>query len=323
MAKMDWNIPANLQPHPEDYAFDLDATLRGVVGIRAGIPLDAFTAGPLGTERAGSGVVIAGGLVLTMAYLITEAETIWLSTADGRVVPGHTLAIDGESGFGLVQPLGRLVLPELEIDDSDPAEPGAKALLAAACGRHRALKTRIVGRQEFAGYWEYLLEEALFTAPAHPSWGGAPLIGEDGRVLGIGSLILQQGDEAGRRTDMNMVVPTSLLRTVLPDMTAYGRVNRPPRPWLGLYASESDETVIVGDVAPGAPAERAGIRPGDRLVTLDGEAITDLATVWRRLWACGSAGAAVALSLARDETRLDITVITADRSAFLRTPRLH
>ncbi len=323
MAKMDWDIPANLQPHPDDYAFDLDAALRGVVGLRAGIPLDAFTAGPLGTERAGSGVMIDGGLVLTMAYLITEAETIWLSTADGRVVPGHALATDSESGFGLVQPLGRLALPALEFGDPGPIEPGAKALLAAACGRHRALETRVVGRQEFAGYWEYLLEDALFTAPAHPSWGGAALIGEDGRLLGIGSLILQQGDGQGRRTDMNMVVPVSLLGAVLGDMTTYGRVNRPPRPWLGLYASESDETVIVGDVAPGAPAERAGIRPGDRLIALEGEAVTDLAGAWRRLWACGSAGAPVALSLARDDTRLDITVISADRSAFLRSPRLH
>ena len=323
MATMNWNIPANLQPQPSDYEFDLDAVLRSVVGLRSTVPLDAFTAGPLGTDRAGSGVVIEGGLVLTMAYLITEAETIWLSTCDGRVVQGHALAIDSESGFGLVQPLGRLELPQAALGGAGSAEPGTRALLAAACGRHRAIETRIVGRQEFAGYWEYLLEDALFIAPAHPSWGGAALLGTDGHLLGIGSLILQQGDTSGRRTDMNMVVPTSLLPAILTDMTSYGRVNRPPRPWLGLYASESDDIVVVGDVASGAPAERAGVQPGDHLLAVDGETVSDLAAAWRRVWAAGSAGAPVALSLARDETRLEITVISADRNKYLRSPRLH
>jgi S1-C subfamily serine protease len=323
MAKTDRDIPHNLQPRASDYGFDLEACLRSVVGLRADIPGDAFTAGTLGTERAGNGICIRGGLVLTMAYLVTEADTIWLSTADGWAVPGHALAVDFETGFGLVQPLGRLGVPELAIGDSNALEIGAPALLAAAGGRQRTIETQVVGRQEFAGYWEYLIDDALFTAPAHPFWGGAGLIGADGRLLGVGSLILQQGDEKGRRVDMNMVVPTALLTPILDELVQHGRVNRPARPWLGLYAMESEDAVVVGGVSDGGPADKAGLRAGDRIVAVDGDEVTDLGSLWRRVWSAGTAGARVRMSIGRDDELLHVTIHSADRSSFLRAPRLH
>ena len=180
MAK-EWDIPSELQPDPADYGFDLDEVLSAVVGLRATAPSDAFTAAALGTDREGSGVVISDdGLLLTMGYLITEAETVWITSADGRAIPGHALAFDGETGFGLVQPLGKLNLPKLEFGESGPVKLGDAVLFASAGGRRRAIETKVVGRQEFAGYWEYLLDEAIFTAPAHPFWGGGALIGADG-----------------------------------------------------------------------------------------------------------------------------------------------
>jgi S1-C subfamily serine protease len=322
MAK-DRDIPQNLQPRPADYSFDLETVLRGIVTLRADIPGDAFTAEALGTERAGSGVAIAPGLVLTMAYLIMESESIWLTTHDGRAIAGHALAIDYETGFGLVQPLGRLDVPEIAIGDSNALQVGDQALLAAAGGRHRAVETRIVGRQEFAGYWEYAIDDALFTAPAHPFWGGAGLIGGDGKLLGIGSLILQQGDEKGRRVDMNMVVPTALLTPVLDELTRFGRLNRPARPWLGLFAMENEEAVMVGGVAEGGPADKAGLKPGDRIISVDGDEITDLAGLWRRVWAAGTAGARVKLSISRDDQIRNVTLHSVDRISVLRSPRLH
>ncbi|HTR17982.1 MAG TPA: S1C family serine protease [Acetobacteraceae bacterium] len=323
MAEKERDIPPNLQPHAADYTFDLDHLLQGIVRLRANVPDAAFTASTLGTERSGSGVAIEGGLVLTMAYLVMEAETVWLTTGDGRVLPGHVLALDVESGFALVQPLGRLDAPELRFGDPDRLEIGAHALLAAAGGRSSAMETRIVGRQEFAGYWEYLLDDALFTAPAHPFWGGTALLGPDGALLGIGSLILQQPDPKGRRVDMNVVVPISRLLPVLGDLVRLGRVNRPARPWLGLFAMENDEAVVVGGLAPGGPAERAGIRAGDRIIAVGGEEISDLAGLWRQIWSCGPAGTLVTLRLARDEDELTVDVLTADRATFLRAPRLH
>jgi S1-C subfamily serine protease len=286
------------------------------------VPADAFTARVLGTEREGSGVVIRDNLVLTVGYLVTEAETIWITAADGRAVPGHALAVDQETGFGLVQALGRLGVAPLEFGDSEGLHVGAPAILAAAGGRGHAVACKLVARQPFAGYWEYLLEDALFTAPAHPSWGGAGLIGPDGRLLGIGSLILQQGEE-GRRLDLNMVVPVHRLSPVLDDLLTYGRVNRPPRPWLGLYATEDDEGVAIASLAPGGPAENSGVRTGDRVLAVAGAAVTDLAELWRAVWSCGDAGATVKLKLGRSRGSRDVAVVSGDRASFLKHPRMH
>jgi S1-C subfamily serine protease len=322
MQDRDWSIPNNLQPAPSDYAFDLDRALRAVVTLRANVPADAYTAGALGTERIGSGVVIGKGLVLTIGYLITEAETVWLIDTDGRAVPGHALAYDQTTGFGLVQALGRLDLPALELGDSDKLPIGSAAILAAAGGRQHAIETKVVGRQEFAGYWEYLLDEAIFTSPAHPFWSGAPLIGADGRLLGTGSLILQQGD-GKRRHDMNMIVPVSILRPVLDDLMTLGRVNAPPRPWLGVFVMENDGGLVVGGVADNGPAEKAGLRPGDRVVGFGDEEISDLGLLWRRLWSSGSPGTPVRLRVQRDDAEVVVRVRSADRAAFLRAPRMH
>jgi len=323
MPNPDWEIPLNLQPDPDDYRFDLARVLRSVVGLRANVPADAFTAGALGTERAGSGVVIrADGLVLTIGYLITEAESVWLISHDGRAVPGHALAYDQTTGLGLVQALGRLDLAALELGDSDALRVGETTILAAGGGREHAIEAKVVGRQEFAGYWEYLLEEAIYTAPAHPFWSGGALLGADGRLLGVGSLILQQGDGKGRRADMNMVVPIGLLPPILDDLLTLGRTG-PPRPWLGVYVMEGEGGLLVGGLADGGPAERAGLHAGDRITGFGEEEVGDLATLWRRLWASGAAGSTVRLRFSRDGSEMAVRVTTADRARFLRAPRLH
>ncbi len=324
MKNEDWEIPPNLRPDPDDYSFDLERALRAVVSLKSYIPADAFTANTLGTERAGSGVMIREtGLIATIGYLVTEAETIWITSSDGQVVPGHALAVDQETGFGLVQALGKLSLPHLDIGYSDRLKVGDQAVFAAGGGRHHAVETRIVGRQEFAGYWEYALDDALFTAPAHPFWGGCGLIGTDGKLMGIGSLILQQGDQRGRRLDMNMVVPIGHLAPILKDLLTYGRVNRPARPWLGMYATEADDAIVVGGLASNGPAEQAGVRAGDRILAVNDDEVPDLGGLWRRVWASGSAGAEVRLQIQRDGNERRISIRSADRTAFLKSPKLH
>ncbi len=324
MPNTDWEIPANLQPDPDDYPFDLDRALRAVVGLKSYIPHDAFTADTLGTERVGSGVIIReSGLIATIGYLITEAETIWITSADGRAIAGHALATDQETGFGLVQALGRLDMPPLELGDLDALKLGDPVVFAASGGRHRAVETRVVARQEFAGHWEYVLEDAIFTAPAHPFWGGCGLLGADGKLLGTGSLILQQGDGKGRRLDMNMVVPIGQLAPILDDLTTYGRVNRPARPWLGMFAAETEDALVVGGLAEKGPAVQAGVRAGDRILAVNGEEAPDLGGLWRRIWASGSAGADVRLRILRDTGPVSVTVRSADRTKFLKSPKLH
>ena len=210
----DWKVPASAQPKSADYAYDLDLALSAMVALHATVPADAFTAETLGTERAGNGVFIRNGVVLTIGYLITEAETIWLTLSDGRSVPGHVLGYDQETGFGLVQALAKLDVPALKLGESAAASLGERVVLGGAGGRHRSVAGRIVAKQEFAGYWEYVLDEAIFTAPAHPNWGGTALIGPAGDLLGIGSLQLQHAVEKGQAQNINMVVPIDLLKPI-------------------------------------------------------------------------------------------------------------
>lgn len=323
MAKSEPSIPPALHPKAADYGFDLEAALRAVVALRASVPDDAFTAGTLGTERAGSAVHIRPGIFLTIGYLITEAEVVWLSAADGQAVPGHALAIDQETGFGLVQALGRIELPVLALGDSTAARVGEAAIFAAAGGRRHAVSAKVAGRQEFAGPWEYLLEDAIFTSPAHPFWGGGALIGTDGTLLGIGSLVLQQGGEGGRKQDMNMVVPVQLLTPILDDMLRTGRANRPARPWLGLYAMEDDEALVVGGLADDGPADKAGVRAGDRILAVNGNEVPDLAGLWRAVWASGPAGASVHVSLGRGNRAAAVTIASVDRTRVLKSPSMH
>ena len=323
MAKSEQGIPTNLQPKAAEYDFDLETALRSVVALRATVPEDAFTAGTLGTERAGSAVHIRPGLFLTIGYLITESESVWLTASDGNTVAGHATAYDGESGFGLVQALGRLDVPVMELGDSAGARVGEPVIFAAAGGRRQSVAAKVAGRQEFAGYWEYLLDDAIFTAPAHPFWGGGALIGPEGELLGIGSLILQQGGEGGKRQDMNMVVPVQLLQPILDDLLRYGQVNRPARPWLGIYAMEDDDTLVIGGLADSGPAEKAGVRTGDRILAVNQAAVPDLAGLWREIWSAGPAGAPVRLTLGRGDRETSVTIASADRARFLISPSLH
>lgn len=322
-AQDDWTIPASVRPRPADYAYDLDQAVSAVVALSARVPEAAFTAEVLGTERAGNGVLIrADGLVLTVGYLVTEADTIWLTGNDGRSVPGHVLGYDAATGFGLVQALGPLELPVLPLGDSRTLKVGDRAVLAGAGGRGRCVAVELVARQEFAGYWEYVLDQALFTAPAHPHWGGTALIGPAGELLGIGSLQLQQGGE-GRARAINMVVPIELLPPILDDLATLGRPNRPARPWLGVYAAEGAEGVVVMGIAEGGPAARADLRVGDVVEAVAGRPVVDLAGFFRGVWDLGRPGVRVPLTLRRDGRVIELAMASGDRDRFLMSPPLH
>jgi S1-C subfamily serine protease len=326
--KPDWEIPLLAQPKPEEFDFDLDRALQAVVGLQANIPEDAFTAATLGTERVGSGVVIRDtGLVLTIGYLITEAESVWLSTADGRATPGHALAIDHETGFGLVQALGRLNMPALELGRSSEIK-AADPVIVAGGGRRQSVRAAVIGKQEFAGYWEYLLNEAIFTAPAHPFWGGTGLIGGDGRLLGIGSLHVQQVTEPDAPPrDINMVVPIDLLKPILDELLTYGKRNKAPRPWLGIFTVDNDAKVVVARVSERGPAAVAGIKEGDAIWAVRDESVTSVADFYRQLWASGIAGTEIPIEVVRDDGRgsartIWLRVKSADRASFLKRPQL-
>ena len=318
-----WAFPTALQPNPAETRFDLQAALDAVVMLRAEVPEDAFTAQILGTERAGNGVVIRDdGLVLTIGYLITEAQSIWLTTNRGAAVPGHALGYDQTTGFGLVLPLAPLGVRPLARGSAVSAAPGDGVFVIGQGGRAHSLKAKVIAKREFAGYWEYVLDEALFTAPAHPQWGGAALLSEEGRLLAIGSLLVQEA-VGGKTVDGNMFVPIDLLDPILADMASVGRVARAARPWMGLYATELDGHLVIGGLAPGGPAEKAGARIGDLLVEAAGERVTGLAAFFRKVWSLGPAGTLIPLTISRQGSLSRLELRSADRSDFLKKPRLH
>jgi S1-C subfamily serine protease len=315
-------VPPSAQPRPEDYGYDLERALSSVVGLHSIIPPDGFTAETLGVERAGNGVLIDNGLVLTIGYLITEAATVWLHLGDGHVVEGHALGFDQETGFGLVQALGSIDLPALAIGSARAIDIGERVVIGGAGGRTRSLAGRIAAKQEFAGYWEYVLDEAIFTYPAHPNWGGTALISPQGELIGIGSLQLERARE-GKSEHLNLVVPIDLLKPILDDLRKFGRVNKPARPWLGLYSTEIEDKIVAVGIAPKGPAARAELKTGDVILAVKGEKVSSLAAFYRKVWALGHAGVEVPLTLYREGVTFDVRVNSSDRVKFLKAPRMH
>ncbi len=317
-------VDPSLRPDPATVRFDLEHALLSIVSLHTKIPESAFTASSLGDERSGHGVLIGdNGLILTIGYLIIEAETVWLLDGRGRAVQAHVVGYDQETGFGLVQALERLDLPVMELGSSAALDLGDSVIVAGNGGVAGAVAAEVVAKQEFAGYWEYVLDEALFTAPPHPFWGGAGLIDRHGRLGGIGSLFVQHNPGTAPSFDGNMVVPIDLLKPILDNLSTMGRSGRPPRPWLGLITAEADGKIVVAGLADGGPAERADIRVGDLVVGVGGAPVTGLAAMFRRIWSMGGAGVEVPLTVYRDGDALEINVRSGDRSDFLVSPRLH
>ena len=318
-----WAFPEALQPKPNETQFDLARAFNAVVLVRAEVPPDGYTVSNLGTERGGYGVVIReDGLVLTIGYLINEASQIWLTTNRGAVVAGYRLGYDQATGFGLIQPLGKLDAPHLPRGLASDVKVGDSAFVIGHGGTAHALKTRIIGKREFAGYWEYLLDEALFTAPAHPQWGGAALLDAQGNLIGIGSLLVQQ-ELNGEAVHVNMFVPIDLLSPILDGMLQTGRSPEPPHPWLGMSTQDPEGKLVVSKISPGGPAQRAGVKVGDMVLGVGAQRVHGLAEFFRTVWRLGPAGVEVPLMVSRAGDVLHITVKSADRSDFLKKPNLH
>lgn len=305
-------------PAAEQEQLDPERLVRSIVGIRAVVPPDSQSARSLGTEREGSGVVIDGsGLILTIGYTVMEASEIQVTGADGRSYPANMIAYDPVSGFGLLRAELGFQAPWLRLADSAAVKEG-DTLLALSGGDGRgAAAVKVVSKREFAGYWEYLLDEALFTFPPIRAFNGAALVNREGRLVGIGSLLVMEAME-GRGLPGNMFVPVSTLEPILADLLAYGRRQEPARPWLGVTLREEMGRLMVEKVSPRSPAESAGLRPGDLIVGVGGQRFTGLADFYRKLWGLGPAGVVVPLEVMRGATLTPVPVPSADRVRFLR-----
>ena len=294
--------------------------MQSVVAVQTRSDEQANTARTLGQQRLGSGVVIAPDTVLTIGYLLMEAESVDVIDHQGRRIPAQVRAVDYASGLGLVRALVPLRLEAVPLGDSDALPtPGKLWTLGQRESELTALE--LVSRKPFAAGWEYLLESPLMTLPAVNNWSGAGLFDQQGRLVGIGSLLVQ--DVFGDRLPLpgNLYVPVNLVKDPLPELLRTGKRPGPAPSWLGLNTQAlPGGGLAVLRVSPDSPAERGGIRVGDTLLALQGQALLNLPDFYRRLSAAGPAGSALTLSVRREGQIRQIEVITADRQQSLRRP---
>ena len=297
--------------------------LDAVVGVRAEIPHDARTAGSLGMEREGSGVVIdSDGLVLTIGYLILEAASAEILLHDETVIPAEVVAYDYDTGFGLLRPLTNPAITPIEIGRSAGLGEENPVMVASFGGPGATMASAsaayVVSRREFAGYWEYLLPDAIFTAPPHAAFGGAALIGPDGRLLGIGSLVVGDAAHPDSQLAGNMFVPIDALKPILGELIARGRVAGPAHPWLGIFAEGLRGHLFINGVASGGPAEAAGLARDDVILAVKGEPVQGLADFYKKVWALGDAGVEVPLTVLTGQGVVELAITSGDRYDYLK-----
>jgi len=295
---------------------ELTVDALSVVKVKSKAVANARTNRSLGPQREGTGVVIdSDGLVLTIGYLIVEAETVELSTTDGRSFPATIVGYDSATGFGLVKALRPLPVKPVQFGQS--ASIGEREMVLIV-GFDGVAPAYVVSRRPFVGYWEYLLDEAIYTAPATVNWSGAALLNREGKLLGIGSLVINDAMGTRTRVPGNLFVPIDLLKPLLGDLIATGRSSARPRPWIGINTQEVQGNVIVTRVSSEGPAEDASVRSGDVIVGIGGQTIGGQADFYTKLWKTGEAGVDIPLDVLRSGRVETITVKSIDRDRYYR-----
>ena len=302
------------QKQPEDL-------LKAVVKVRAVIPDSAVTAPLLGTEREGNGILIdSDGYILTIGYLILEAETIEVVAAENKVIAAKFIGYDYDTGFGLIRVDKLPDVAPLKLGSSSELKQGDPALVAGHKGSEDVVGVRVVARDEFVGYWEYLLDNAIYTTPPYQNYGGAALIGPDGSLLGIGSIFTQIAVSGFGAIPANMFVPIDLLKPILNDLKTAGRSRQPQKPWLGVHTEESHGRVFITRLMPGGPGEKSNLQAGDLILKVNRQPVTGQADFYRKVWDLGNAGVKVPISILREAEIKEITLNSIDRYQIL-TPK--
>ncbi len=277
---------------------DAEDVLAAVVRIKMTAIPSARSNATLGPNREGTGVVIdERGHVVTIGYIVIEAESIEITTQDGRTVPATLAGYDHASGFALLRsgvPLGVKPMPMGQAADVAQREP---VMVLPAGGREAASLAYVVAKRKFAASWEYLLDTAIFTSPPTPQWAGAALVSREGKLVGIGSLFVRETFDGGSQAPGNMFVPIDLLKPILGDLIEKGRRSGPGRPWMGLATEELHGHLLVTRVSPDGPADKAGIRSGDIVLGVGADPVKSHEELYRKVWGLGAAGVEVPLKI--------------------------
>jgi S1-C subfamily serine protease len=303
--------------HPQTAS--LDDIVAAVVRVKTFINPDGRSVANLSREREGSGIVIdESGLIVTVGYLVIEAHGAEVITNAGRAVPATVVAYDPEFGFGLLRATEPLRLKPMTIGRSADLRAQNPVLVASFGGAGMVAPVHVVSRREFAGAWEYMIDGAIFTAPPHPVWSGAALIGRDGKLAGVGSLFVTDADGGDDITPGNMFIPIDALMPILADLIANGRVSGPAKPWLGVNTREVGGRLVVTRVSPQGPADKSGVRHGDVIVGVGGEKTGSLPEFYRKLWSTGAAGVTVPVEVMQDGDVRRLEIPSMDRLDYFR-----
>jgi serine protease Do len=293
--------------------------LNGIVQVRTRAIEGAESARMLGARRSGSGTILDPSTVLTIGYLLLEADTVELVTASGRKIPGSVAAYDHETGLGIVRAAVPLDGTPIELGDSDRIAEQER-VLTLGHGEPMATEIVVISRKPFAGSWEYLLDRAIFTFPPVNNWSGAALFSSEGKLVGVGSLMVNDAASNQPGVPGNMFVPVNVLKPVIGDLLEKGRRSGPARPWLGLSTETVRGNLIVARVTHESPAEAAGLEPGDVIVGVGDATVADQVELYRQIWSAGPAGTAIPLRVLQSGAVRELTVKSIDRADFLRKP---
>jgi S1-C subfamily serine protease len=313
--------PAATQAAPAEprEAKSILEALDSVVRLKIKALAEARSSSTLGREREGSGVVLKdSGLVLTIGYLILEAESIEVTDASGKTVPGTVAGYDHATGFGLIRPSLPLAAKGVELGVSADAAEYDRMIFATYGGKESATLATVASKRRFAGYWEYLIDDAIFTVPPRGDHSGAALINRDGKLVGIGSLFVMDAVLPNRRSPGNMFVPVDLLKPIITDLAKNVDTRDAKRPWLGVSTQEVEGRLYVIRVQEEGPAARAGLKTGDIILAVQDEAVSSLETFYKKLWGLGQGGAAVPLKVLQGTQIRDIRVESMKRMDFVK-----
>jgi S1-C subfamily serine protease len=310
--------PAQAAPENATYQHLIDAANAAVTVKAKAIP-NARSIKTLGEERTGAGVVFApDNLVLTIGYLILEADEVEITTARGRTLPATVVAYDHATGFGLLRPMGPLDVKPIKLGSSATVEQLDRLMTVGGGGEDSVTVATVVSRRPFAGYWEYLLDSAIFTSPPRPDHSGAALVNKEGELVGIGSLFVMDAATPGERLPGNMFVPIDLLKPILAEMITTGQQKGGRRPWLGVSSLEEDGRIKVMRVSDDGPAAEAGLAPGDIILAMGGRKIETLSDFYKRLWSSGAPGVEVQLKVLHGSEIREVTIKSIDRLQLIR-----